>query len=140
MWFNKTDSNASDTHNLYSDIEDKESIRDSGQYSAIDVNASQPKNARFSYINNENASSGFVSSHSSKDETVCVVDTVTDNGTSATQMYAVPMKSRKLPLLPPAASDEQLYAQPDKTKRVKLTSQSSAYSETQMLENDLYNI
>ena len=55
-------------------------------------------------------------------------------------MYAVLMKSRELPLLPPAASDEQLYAQPDITKKVKLTSQSSAYSETQMLENDLYNI
>ena len=124
-------------NSLYSDIEDRQPDRDSGQYSTIEIDPPKSKNKPFSYTNNDRTSSGFGSDHSTKMETVCVVGTSGD--TTSAQVYSVPVKHRKPRLTTPVGDVNQLYAQPDKSKKLKLTSQSSAYSETQMVENDLYS-
>ena len=67
------------------------------------------------------------------------METVCDGVTTNPQLYSIPMKNRKPPLPSPIESVNQLYAQPDKSKKYKLTAQSSGYSETQMVENDLYS-
>ena len=125
-------------NSLYSEIEDRQPDRDSGQYSTIDIDTPKSKNMPFSYTNNDRSSSGFGSDHSAaKMETVCVVGT--SDGTTSAQVYSVPVKLRKPPLPSAIGNINQLYAQPDKSKKLKLSSQSSAYSETQMVENDLYS-
>ena len=125
-------------NSLYSDIEDRQLDRDSGQYSTIDIDTPKSKNMPFSYINNDQTSSGFGSEHSAaKMETVGVLDI--NSGTTSAQVYSLPVKPRKPPRSTPVGDINQLYAQPDKSKKLKLTSQSSAYSETQMVENDLYS-
>ena len=138
-WLQKIKGGAStDMNSLYSDIEDRQPDRDSGQYSTIDIDAPKSKNMPFSYMNNDRTFSGFGSDHSAvRMETVGAIDT--NDGTTSAQVYSVPVKPRKPPLSTPVGDINQLYAQPDKSKKLKLTSQSSAYSETQMVENDLYS-
>ena len=138
-WLQKIKGGAStDMNSLYSDIEDRQPDRDSGQYSTIDIDAPKSKNMPFSYMNNDRTPSGFGSDHSAvKMETVGVTDK--NDGTTSAQVYSVPVKPRKPPRSTPVGDINQLYAQPDKSKKLKLTSQSSAYSETQMVENDLYS-
>ncbi len=116
--------------NVYAEIEGNRqsavSDTNSGHYACLDANAPQP------YVYNVPYHGGSAPSPPQPRDM--------SQGPSGAPRHPLPVYEHQLPKFTPQANSyDNVYAQPKKAKKLKLTSQSSGNSETQMVENDVYN-